>query len=376
MRILIVGAGFAGATYARILAEAGHDVFVIERRPHIGGNAYDFVDERGVRVHAYGPHLFHTKNDEVLRWLKQFGVFVPYRHRVRVRLPDERLAPLPINIDTLRMVFDTPIETAEEARALLARVALPIEHPRNAAEYLNARIGPLLTDLFFRDYTRKMWNLELEDLSEQVVRRIPIRYDSTDTYFPEDETQILPRDGYTSIFERILDHERIVVQLEAPFSSEMAADFDHTFNSMAIDEFFDFRFGELPYRSIKFASRAFVGPSAGGVSVINFTGSRPETRETYWHELPNHRTVVGEVGTATAETPCDYKDNRNERYYPVRTSDDRYRKVYLQYAAIAKEIETMTFIGRCGTYQYLDMDQVINQSLAGAVRWLDANGRK
>src|SRR5215469_3825994 len=188
--ILVVGSGFAGATYARTLADAGWTVQVIDRREHIAGNAFDAVDGNGVRVHRYGPHLFHTNATHVFAWLQRFGEWLPYRHRVRARLGDGRLVPLPVNIDTINAVFGTRLGNAAEAEAFLRSVAEPIAEPRNAGEYLRARIGPVLTDLFFRPYTRKMWALELEELDASVVKRLPIRLDHEDAYFPEDTHQV------------------------------------------------------------------------------------------------------------------------------------------------------------------------------------------
>ncbi len=370
-RFLVVGAGFAGATYARVLAEAGARVEVIDRRDHIAGNAYDEVDANGVRRHRYGPHLFHTSNERVFRWLERFGEWVPYEHRVEARLADGRLVPLPVNRRTVSEVFGVALATPEEVEALLARVAEPNDAPRNAAEYLAARIGRELTDLFFRPYTKKMWQLDLEDMDAAVVKRIPLRFDDEDRYFPGDRFQALPRHGYTAIVAAILDHPGITVRTGTAYAHGMEDAYDHCFNSMAIDEWFGFRLGELPYRSIRFHSRSVAeGGPEPRTSVINYTHSEPFTRETHWHLLPHHR--VHETGrvTVTVEEPCDYRDNALERYYPVKTADGRYQAKYEDYRRLAEALPRMSFIGRCGTYQYLDMDQVVNQSLAGVERFL------
>lgn len=370
--VLVVGAGFAGAVYARTLAEAGFAVHVIDRRPHIGGNAADFVDANGVRVHRYGPHLFHTNAAHVFDWVQRFAPFVPYRHRVRVKLPDGRLVPLPVNLDTINAVFGARLQTEAEAAGFLRSLSVPIAEPCNAAEHLRSRIGDVLTDLFFRPYTRKMWGLELEDLDASVVRRLPIRFDRNDLYFPEDRYQALPRDGYTAVFQAILRHPGITVELGAAYAAGMERGYKFCFNSMAIDEFFACALGELPYRSLRFDHRTAVAWDTEPWSVRNYTDSGRFTREAWWHCLPGH--LVEETGrrTMTVEEPCDYRDNGNERYYPVKTADQRYQKLYRAYRDMADALPNMAFIGRCGTYQYLDMDQVINQSLAGARRWLEA----
>lgn len=368
--VLVVGAGFAGACYARTLAESGYLVTVIDKRAHIGGNAYDFVDENGVRRHRYGPHLFHTSNPRVVDWLESFGDWVPYQHRVRARLADGAFVPLPINIQTINTIFDKRLKTPEETEAFLASIALPCATPKNAAEYLGSRIGQELTDLFFRPYTRKMWAVELEEMSAAVVKRIPIRFDSEDRYFPDDRFQMLPKNGYTSIFESIFDHPCIMLHLSTAFAGHMEREFDHVFNSMPIDEYFDFAFGELPYRSIRFHHRSDATAVDYGWATTNYTDRGSLTRGTYWHLLPEHLHRDGGTYTYTEEEPCDYLDNDLERYYPVKTADGRYEKVYARYKERADAEASVTFIGRCGTYQYLDMHQVINQSLAGARSWV------
>ena len=210
--VLVVGAGFAGAVHARELAEAGYSVDVIDRRPHIGGNAFDAVDSNGVRVHRYGPHLFHTNQDAVVNWLTHFAPFVPYTHRVRALLGADRFVPLPVNLDTINLVFDLKLPDAPAAQEFLASIAVEVPAPRNAAEHLYSKIGRCLTELFFRPYTRKMWALDLEEMDASVVKRLPIRLDRDDRYFPNDQHQILPQKGYTDLFERMLDHPAIRVQ--------------------------------------------------------------------------------------------------------------------------------------------------------------------
>ena len=372
--VLVVGAGFAGACYAREVAEAGHNVVVIDARPHIGGNAYDEVSAEGVRVHRYGPHLFHTNIEDVVTWLRRFGELVPYEHKVEAVVAHDgvgRRVPLPVNRTTINAVFGLSLAGEADVTAFLASQGEPIAAPRNAGEYLRSRIGPVLTDLFFRPYTRKMWALDLEDMDAAVVKRIPLRNDDEDRYFPNDQFQYLIRDGYTALFERLLQHERIEVRLGQVFERAMLADYDVCFNSMPIDVFYDNAFGPLPYRSIRFHHRSEPAAyGAGYASVTNFTDAGPFTRETDWSRLPHHLVRETGVKTVTLEEPCDYADNDFERYYPVKTSDGRYEAIYDQYKALAERSGDCHFIGRCGTYKYLDMHQVINQSRIGAKKWL------
>lgn len=372
--VLVVGAGFAGAVYARELAEQGWRVDIIDKRPHIAGNAYDEIVPTGQRVHRYGPHLFHTNNESVVDWLTRFGAFVPYEHRVAAALEDGRLVPLPVNRATINAVFGLRLGDEAAVREFLQTQALPIAEPANAAEHLMAHIGRTLTDLFFRPYTRKMWAMDLEELDAAVVKRIPIRHDDEDRYFPTDRFQLLPRDGYTGVFATILDHPGIRVTLGQAFEKPMLASYTHCFNSMPIDEYFDGAFGALPYRSIRFHHREepaeYGGP--GRAATLNHTDAGPITRETDWSRLPAHDVRPGGRKTVTREEPCDYRDNALERYYPVKTSDGRYDAAYRRYKSLAEREGRVTFIGRCGTYQYLDMHQVINQSLAGVRAWMAA----
>ena len=373
--VLVVGAGFAGATYARQLAESGFHVDIIDKRSHVAGNAFDQMDQNGIRVHVYGPHLFHTNNERVVRWLERFGEFVPYYHRVSAlvgRLGE--CVPLPVNRVTINKVFGLKLTAESEVTAFLSKIAEQIEVIQNAADHLNANIGRELTDLFFRPYTKKMWGLDLEELDAAVVKRIPIRHDDEARYFPCDSFQILPKYGYTEVVRSILDHPNIDVTLGVKYVRNLSMDHVFCFNSMPIDEHYDNAFGPLPYRSIRFHSRT--EPSDyrfGATPVVNFTDDRKFTRQTDWSLLPEHTSREYSAKTITLEEPCDYADNQFERYYPVKTSDRRYDAVYGKYKALAERDEKIRFIGRCGTYQYLDMHQVINQSLQGATEWIAAH---
>lgn len=370
--ILVVGAGFAGATYARKLAEAGYYVHVIDQRSHIAGNAYDEVDENGVRIHKYGPHLFHTKNEMVINWIKRFADWIPYEHRVRAQLSDRRTVPLPINIDTINTIFDEKISDADGIKDFFNSISIKYERPAaNAAEWLYSNIGKILTDLIFRPYTLKMWDLHLEEMDASVVRRIPIRFDREDRYFPDDDFQALPRNGYTDFFQRLLDHPAIKVDLNVKFQPGDEKYYAMCFNSMPIDEFYDFKFGELPYRSIRFHHEVRAPSSLETWATTNFTDTGPYTRETRWEILPRHLITDTGRRTITREEPCDYRLNNFERYYPVKTADGRHTRCFEQYKLLAKQNNpNVEFIGRCGNYQYLDMDQVINQSIRMVYRFI------
>ena len=375
-RVLVVGAGLAGAVAARELADAGWLVDVIDKRPHIAGNCFDLLDKNGVRFHSYGPHLLHTSNKRVVAWLSRFTEWLPYEHRVSAALPDGRVAPLPVNRRTIEFVTGTDLPDETAARDLLESIAVPIENPANAEEYLWSKIGIGMTELLFSRYTFKMWGLSLRQMDAAVVQRIPIRLDLEDRYFPKDIFQALPKDGYTKMFDRILGHDNISVRVNVPFEHGMLVGYGFVFLCMPIDEFFEFRLGRLPYRSIRFHhTQIEVATETTPTATVNYTDTSPITRTTYWHRLPGHWNGQNQA-TATSEEPCADHENGFERYYPVRTADGVPQQIYAKYAATAKAMPGFAFIGRCGTYQYLDMHQVVQQTLVTVRKWIArASGR-
>jgi|TARA_R110001606_G_scaffold44941_5_gene117228 UDP-galactopyranose mutase len=332
--ILVVGAGLSGAVIARELAEFGCNVHVIDKRDHVAGNAYDYQDSyTGIRIHKYGPHIFHTNNKKAFTWFTRFGEWVNYKHKVKAKLKNGQMVTLPVNLTTKRIVGENN-----------------------------------LLDVLFRPYTKKMWNKEIEELSPTILNRLPTRDDDNEYYFPNDQYQFMPKSGYTSIFKEIFDHKNIKVSLNTPFHKHMKKDYDHIFNSMSIDEYFDYRYGKLPYRSIKFLTSTLGETQYYGLPVVNFTDMGPFTRVTEWKCFPSHGenkncTVV------TFEEPCDYMDNNLERYYPVKDIDGSNRRTYQSYKLLVED--NMTFIGRCGMYVYIDMDQAIHSSLITAQKFKD-----
>lgn len=343
--ILIVGAGFSGSTIARILVETGkYKVAVIDKRDHVAGNAFDYVDEiSNIRVHQYGPHLFHTSNEEVFAFLSTFTEWNIYKHKVKAYLKDKGIhVTIPVNRETKEIVGEDKI-----------------------------------IETFIRPYTEKMWGLPLEKVSKSVLNRVPVRNDDNEYYFPEDKFQVLPKLGYTNLINNILDHKDIQVYLNMPFDKEMESHYDHVFNSMAIDEYYNYEYGELPYRSIKFKTEKkeiyisddcqsrFILP----VATVNFTYKNKFTRVTEWNRLPNSHGNFG-YSIITYEEPCDYKDNNFERYYPVKDLDGINRNTYNKYKKI--ENPKTTFIGRLGLYAYLNMDQAINSSMKIAKEFIDS----
>ena len=335
MKILVVGAGFAGATVARILAEEGHEITIIDKRDHVAGNAYDYTNEYGIRVHKYGPHLFHTNNKKVFDFLGRFTEWVPYRHKAKAQLEDGRYVPFPANRITKEIVGEENI-----------------------------------LDIFFRPYTRKMWGKELEELDPSIIKRVPVKDNDNEDYFPKDNYQALPLFGYTDLVTRMLDHENIDVTLNASFDKVWLNYSDHCFNSMPIDEYFDFHHGELPYRSIKFHNADLPMSKVLPTTTVNFTHDGPYTRVTEWKNMPCHG-YNSNFTTLTYEEPCDYRDNDMERYYPVKDVDGENRKRYEKYKEMISP--NMTFIGRCGQYVYVDMHQAVNSSIQVAEKFIKEN---
>lgn len=369
MKILIVGAGFAGAVLAREFAEAGHDITVIDRRLHLGGNAFDFVNFNGERIHQYGPHLFHGSADSVaVKWLSRFTEWVPYEHRVRARLSDSREVPLPVNADTLEAVFSQKFQSEEDAKEFLHSKQAEIANPENSDQVFLRSVGEELADIFFRPYTRKMWGREAREIEAAVGARIPVRFDRDDRYFT-DSFQAMPKDGYTAAFQRIFDHENIKLILGQAYNEGMELYFDHMFTAMPIDAFFDYKHGKLPYRSIRFTlDKVWRDQSA---TTINFTDDGPYTRRTQWDLIPNSERSSQPYHTVTYETPCEPEENDGECYYPVRNRESL--ELYGRYLEEAGKLGKVTFCGRTGLFQYLDMVPAITIHLKMAADFISAS---
>ena len=331
-KILIVGAGFSGAVIARELAENGYIIKIIDKRSHLAGNAYDYINEFGIRIHKYGPHLFHTSNLVVVNWLSKFTSWIEYKHKVKALLSDGRLVTLPVNLETIKSVGREN-----------------------------------LLDIFYMKYTKKMWGLEIEQLDPEIINRVPIREDNNEYYFPNDTFQALPTEGYSALVDNILNHKNIDISLNTDFLKETECNFTHVFNSMPIDEYFEFKFGRLEYRSIKFHNYSIPVCKIYPVATVNFTHSFTYTRVTEWKNLPGNITNTP-FTTLTIEEPCSDKENNYERYYPVKDLKGVNKNLYSKYKELTPE--NVTFIGRCGLYVYLNMDQAISSALSIARKYL------
>ena len=350
---LVVGAGFAGSVIAeRLAAGSGKRVAVIDRRPHVGGNAYDERDAAGILVHRYGPHIFHTNSKAVFDYLSRFTQWRPYEHRVLASV-EGRLVPFPINALTLHMVDG--IEPSEAACARhLASLAEPVARIRNSEDVIVSKVGRRLYELFFRGYTRKQWDCDPSALDATVIARIPVRTGFDDRYFT-DTYQAMPRDGYTKLFERMLDQPGIDVWLDTPFERAKARfRYSSVIYTGPIDEYFGYRFGRLPYRSLRFVHRTLDCERFQPVAVVNHPNDHRYTRVTEYKHLTGQRSRRTSI---SYEYPCWNGDP----YYPVPNAANA--ALYKRYRALAAAESGVQFVGRLATYQYYNMDQVVAQAL-------------
>jgi UDP-galactopyranose mutase len=353
MKFLVVGAGFAGAASARVLADAGHDVLVIDARDHIGGNAFDYVDDHGVLVHKYGPHIFHTNSKKVFDFLSRFTAWTPYEHRVLSSVNDQ-LFPIPINRTTLSLLLGREL-TEGEVTAHFEAKRVPFEHPRNSEEVVLNSVGTELCELFFSGYTRKQWGLELKDLSAGVAARIPTRTNDDDRYFT-DTYQFMPREGYTAMFRAMLDHPNIEVQLGVDyFELKSGLKADHTIYTGPIDKYFGCRYGALPYRSLRFEHTHHADCNAWQpVGTVNYPNDHAYTRITEMKKL------TGQHCTGTSLV-TEYPTSEGDPYYPIPRQENQ--ELFHRYAELAERETQVSFVGRLAEYRYYNMDQVVASAL-------------
>ena len=366
-KILIVGCGFAGATIARILAENSYKIYLIDKRNHIGGNAFDFENSKGERIHKYGPHLLHgNSNSKAIKFLSKFTSWVKYEHKVRALLKNNKTTPFPINRNTLEDIFQIKLKDDNETRLFLEKIRINNLIPQNTDDLFLSNVGEIVSDIFFRPYTKKMWGLDPKDLEISIGARLPIRTNRDDRYFTDD-FQSLPKDGYTSLFQNILDHQNIQLGLNTQFKKSMEEEFDHIFLCMPIDSYFNYCFGQLPYRSLIFQKEILQNSSLPSPT-INFTDNSKFTRKTQWDLLSNSKIAKDGKHTVTYEIPVDIKDNPGEYYYPVKTKSSR--SLYEKYKDLSKKNKKITFCGRTGLFRYIDMIPCVQMHIQIAERFL------
>ena len=362
---LIVGAGFAGSVLAeRLATQANKKVLLVEKRSHVGGNAYDCYDDAGVLIHKYGPHIFHTNSADVVEYLSKFTGWRPYQHRVLAQV-DGQLVPMPINLDTINRLYGTQL-TSFELEGFFQSVAEERAEIRTSEDVVVSKVGRELYEKFFRNYTRKQWGLDPSELDAAVTARVPVRTNRDDRYFT-DRFQAMPVHGFTRMFDRMLAHPNIKVLLNADY--RQVRDWiphEHVIYTGPIDEYFGFRFGKLPYRSIQFEFETRDVPMYQPVAVVNYPNDYAYTRVTEFKYLTGQEHART---TLVYEYPCAEGDP----YYPVPRPENA--QLFKQYKTLADATSDVTFVGRLGTYKYYNMDQVVAQALAEFERIVGTRSR-
>ncbi|WP_076070286.1 UDP-galactopyranose mutase [Sphingomonas montana] len=353
---IVVGAGFAGSVMAeRLAADAGMRVLVIDRRPHIAGNAYDVEDAAGILIHQYGPHIFHTNSTDVFQYLSRFTEWRPYEHRVLAEVRGQQV-PVPINRTTLNALFGAGLETEDAAAVFLSARAEPVAEIRTSEDVVISSVGQELYRLFFRGYTRKQWGLDPSELDKAVTARVPTRTNTDDRYFT-DAHQAMPANGYTAMFAAMLDHPNIELRLGTEYADvKDAVTSDLLVFTGPIDEYFDHCYGPLPYRSLRFEHRTLPVAQHQAVAVVNYPDEAvPYTRVTEYKHL------TGQTADVTSVT-FEYPAVTGDPYYPIPRPENQ--ALFKRYEALAVAEQQVIFVGRLATYRYYNMDQVVGQALA------------
>lgn len=353
---LIVGAGFAGSVLAeRLASQYGARILVIDRRPHIAGNAYDFYDDAGVLVHKYGPHIFHTNSEKVFSYLSKFTAWRPYEHRVQASV-DGQLVPMPINLDTLNKLLGLNLNTTQ-VEDFLKTLAEPCEKISTSEDVVVSRVGRELYEKFFRNYTRKQWGLDPSELDASVAARVPIRSTRDDRYFT-DRFQAMPKHGYTRMFEKMLDHPSIHVMLNTDYEDiKDEVRFKNLIFTGPVDEYFDYCYGKLPYRSLEFEHQTHDCTTYQPAAVVNYPNEHAYTRVTEFKYL------TGQEHPKTSIV-FEYPAAEGDPYYPIPQPQNA--ELYARYKSLAEQLPNVHFAGRLGTYKYYNMDQVVAQALTMA----------
>jgi UDP-galactopyranose mutase len=350
---LIVGAGFAGSVLAeRLATQQNKKVLIVDRRNHIGGNAYDCYNEHGILIHKYGPHIFHTNSKEVFEYLGQFTEWRSYEHRV-IASVDGQLVPIPINLDTINMLYGEKF-TSSEVEEFFKKVAEPIEHVKTSEDVVVSKVGRELYEKFFKNYTKKQWGLDPSELDASVAARVPARTNRDARYFT-DTYQAMPLNGYTRMFEKMLDHPNIKVMLNTDYHElEGEIGYKEMIYTGPIDEFFENCYGKLPYRSLEFKHETHNTAVFQQAPVVNYPNEQLYTRITEFKYL------TGQEHPKTSVV-FEFPKGEGDPYYPVPRPENQ--EMYKKYKALADAMTDVHFVGRLATYRYYNMDQVVAQSL-------------
>ena len=350
---LIVGAGFAGSVLAERLANgSGKRVLICDKRPHIAGNAYDCYDNDGILIHKYGPHIFHTNSREVFDYLGRFTEWRQYEHRVLAQV-DGMLVSIPINLDTINKLYGLNL-TSFEVKEFLENVREKRDVIRTSEDVVINAVGRELYEKFFRNYTRKQWGLDPSELDASVTARVPTRTTRDDRYFT-DVYQAMPKHGYTRMFEKMLDHPNIKVMLNCDYREIVKEiSFKEMVYTGPIDEFFDYRYGKLPYRSLEFKHETHDVEKFQPVTVVNYPNEQAFTRITEFKQL------TGQEHKKTSIV-YEFPQAEGDPYYPVPRKENN--EIYAKYKLLSETRSDVHFVGRLATYRYYNMDQIVAQSL-------------
>ena len=352
---IIVGAGISGIILARLLAEENHNVIIIDKRSHIGGNCYDYTNEEGISIHKYGPHIFRTNNDEVWQFLSRFTVWHEYIHKVRAIINGKEV-PIPFNFTSIDTLFDNTKARVFKEK-LISKYGenkkVPILDLKNTEDKDLQELATFVYEKVFYHYTSKQWGFRPEELGGDVMARVPVYTGYYDGYFTE-KYQAIPEHGYTKMFENILNHPNIKVQLNTDFKDFKNTKYVRLFYSGPIDEFFNYELGALPYRSLNFEFKTLPQKQFQSVAVVNYTGQEPFTRITEFKHFLNQENPKT---TITYEYPAAFELGKNERYYPIPKRENE--QLYKGYLELAKKEKNIYFIGRLGEYKYYDMQNAV-----------------
>lgn len=352
---LIVGAGFAGSVMAeRLSSQLNKKVLVVEKRNHIGGNAFDEFDEYGILVHRYGPHIFHTNSKKVFEYLSLFTEWRFYEHKVLANL-NGGLFPIPINRLTLNKLYALNLKTDQEVKEYFEKVRENRNPILNSEDIIVSQVGKDLFEKFFRHYTKKQWNLEPKELSPAVCGRIPVRTNDDCRYFT-DKYQFMPKYGYSKMFERMLNNKNIEIALNTDYKGIINdIKFDKLIYTGPIDYFFNYEFGKLPYRSLRFEYKTFDFECYQTAAQVNYVDNQSSFSRVVEHKYLSNQTSKMTV------VSFEYSLSDGEPYYPVPTNANR--DLYDNYLKAAKKLESVIFLGRLAEYQYYNMDQVVANTL-------------
>ena len=351
---IIVGAGFAGAVAAeRLASQYNKKILIVEKRNHIGGNAYDEYDEHGILIHKYGPHIFHTNSIKVFEYLSQFTEWRFYEHRVFAKLNSE-LYPIPINRTTINKLYGKNFVTDEEVQKYYDSVKRKIYSITNSEDKILSQVGDDLFKKFFKHYTKKQWGIGAKELMPSVLGRIPVRTNTDDRYFT-DKYQFMPKEGYTKMFERMLNHKNIEIILSADYKKIIDdIKFDKMIYTGPIDYFFDYQFGKLPYRSIKFKWKNIKTDFYLKAATYNFVEGKEE-----FTRITEYKYLTGQISNSTSVS-IEYPTFKGDPYYPIPNDENHIK--FKKYKNEADKLKNVKFVGRLAEYKYYNMDQIVERT--------------